>query len=100
MNEEELFLEWLKINKMDDIDPSEYDYWRSSAQFQGYLLGYAFNEIGISLVESIQPIIDQIAKAGRELLDSFNDIENEKLSRPPAEIKKDIKHEKNPMRLK
>ena len=98
MNEEELFLEWLKINNLDDIDESERSYWRESAQFQGYLIGHYFNEIGISLAKSLQPIIDQIANAGRRLLDSINEIEE--LPRPPVEIKKEIKHEKNPMRLK
>lgn len=98
MNEEELFLEWLKINKMDDIDPSEYGYWRESAQFQAYLLGCAFNELGISLAESVRTFAYQIGKSLGEILESLNDIE--KLPRTPVEIKKDIKHEKNPMRLK
>ncbi len=98
MNEEELFLEWLKINHMDDIDPSEYDYWRESEQFQVYLLVYYFNELGISLAESVRTFVNQIATAGRKFLESLNDIGE--LPRPPVEIKKEIKHEKNPMRLK
>lgn len=98
MNEEELFLKWLKINKMDDIDPSEYDYWRNSAQFQAFSLGYSLNELSFSLAESIRTFTDQIVEAGRKLFDSLNDIE--KLPRTPVEIKKEIKHEKNPMRIK
>jgi hypothetical protein len=98
MNEEELFLEWLKINNLDDIDESERSYWRESAQFQEYLLVYYFNELGISLAESVRTFVNQIATAGRKFLESLNDIEE--LPRPPVEIKKEIKHEKNPMRLK
>ena len=98
MNEEELFLEWLKVNNLDDIDESERSYWRESAQFQGYLLGHYCNELGISLAESLRPIMGQLFNAVRKLLDSINDIEE--LPRPPVEIKKEIKHEKNPMRLK
>jgi hypothetical protein len=98
MNEEELFLEWLKSNNLDDADESEYDYWRNSAQFQSYLLVYYFNELGISLAESVRTFVNQIATAGRKFLESLNDIGE--LPRPPVEIKKEIKHEKNPMRLK
>ena len=98
MNEEELFLEWLKNNNLDGIDESERSYWRKSAQFQAYLLGIYINKIGISLAEPMQIIVDQIANMRSQLLDSINNIEE--LPRSPEEIKKQIKYEKNPMRLK
>lgn len=94
MNEEELFLEWMKDNNLDDIDKSEYGYWRESAQFQAYLLGYYVNEMVLSLSESMRKIVS----AGIQLFENLYDIE--KLPRTPVEIKKEIKHEKNPMRLK
>lgn len=98
MNEEELFLEWLKNNNMDDIDESEYSYWRESAQFQAYLLRTYINRIGLSLTESMQPIVDIVVNMRSRLFDSINDVGE--LPRPPEEIKKQIKYEKNPMRLK
>ena len=69
----------------------------------------ALQKVAISINEDIQKVIkmaSEAMQAVREGLETFADqigdilAELPDLPRPPAEIKKDIKHEKNPMRLK
>ena len=93
---EELFLEWLKITKMDDIDPSEYDYLKESAQFQEFLLCYRFNKLGVAITVSVRELCRQISNAMQQV----TTISVKGIPRTPVEIKKDIKREKNPLRLK
>lgn len=54
-------------------------------------------ELKKSLMNCCIAVDDAFGKLIRELQESLSEIYN---VRPPAEIKKEIKHEKNPMRLK
>lgn len=93
--EDEIFLEWLKdADLIDVVDPEEYSGLKDTLSFQQYLLAYRVQELGYGLSEYFKIIGEQIATGILKGLDSVI------VHRPPVEIKKDIKHEKNPMRLK
>lgn len=59
-------------------------------------------------VREIQDILDEIIKNLKPIIENtiesmeiiFHDLDLENMERTPEEIKKEIKHEKNPMRLK
>jgi hypothetical protein len=106
MNEEELFNEWLKTQGLEDVDPLEYIALRNSEEFQYYLLRRAFSNLADAMNTSltyvsntITEIAESFSNGLRELL--FDNINlTEGLPRTPVEIKKDIKHAKNPLQLK
>lgn len=54
-------------------------------------------EILDEIIENLKPIIENVSKS-MEII--FYDLDLENMERTPEEIKKEIKHEKNPMRLK
>lgn len=58
MTNEEVFREWLYVAKLDgaDIAEHDYDYWRESARFQSFLLGYRLRELGIAMTASMEEI--------------------------------------------
>lgn len=98
MTNEEVFREWLHVAKLDGIDIAEHDYayWRESAQFQEFLLCYRLHELGVAITASVRELCRQIINAMQPLAD----FSVERIPRTPVEIKKDIKREKNPLRLK
>jgi hypothetical protein len=106
MNEAELFNEWLKMQGLEEVDTLEYIALRNSEEFQYYLLRRAFSNLADAMNTSlayvsntITDIVESFNKGLREsLLDNINLTEG--LPRTPVEIKKDIKHAKNPMQLK
>ena len=94
--EDEIFLEWLKdADLIDVVDPEEYFGLKDTLHFQWYLLDYRLKELGYTASEYFKMLGEQIANG---LLKGLDDAVIS--HRPPVEIKKDIKHEKNPMRLK
>ena len=93
--EDEIFMEWLKdAGLIDVVDPEEYDGLKDTLYFQWYLTSYRLKELGYTASEYFKMLGEQIANG---ILKGLGDVN---LHRPPVEIKKDIKHEKNPMRLK
>jgi hypothetical protein len=62
----------------------------------------AFNksaqEVAVRWGEVMKAVVESVAVAAEQIGDVFAELPD--LPRPPVEIKKDIKHEKNPMRLK
>lgn len=54
-------------------------------------------EIMDEIIENLKPKIENVSKS-MEII--FHDLDFENMERTPEEIKKEIKHEKNPMRLK
>jgi hypothetical protein len=98
MTDEEVFREFLNVTKLDDIDLTEhdYDYLRESAQFQEFLLCYRLHELGVAITASVRELCRQISNARRQVIT----ISVKGIPRTPVEIKKDIKREKNPLRLK
>jgi hypothetical protein len=99
MTDEEVFREWLHVTKLgyNDLTEHDYDYLRESAQFQEFLLCYRLHELGIAITASVRELCRQMCNAMQPLADfSFF----ERIPRTPVEIKKDIKREKNPLRLK
>lgn len=70
--------------------------------FKKFLDGVNNKEVTALMEEWISTVRQQLQKEKErtdKLLEAINDIINYKY-RPPEEIKRDIKHEKNPMRLK
>lgn len=96
MTDEEIFKEWLKVIKVDDINSAVYDGLRESAPFQEFLLCYRLHELSVTITASVHELCRQIINAMQPLAD----FSVERIPRTPVEIKKDIKREKNPMRLK
>jgi hypothetical protein len=65
----------------------------------------AFNksaqEVAARWGEVMQAVVESVAEVAEQIGDVFAELPDlPDLPRPPVEIKKDIKHEKNPMRLK
>lgn len=58
---------------------------------------YEIQEILDEIIENLKPIIENVSKS-MEII--FHDLDLENMERTPEEIKKEIKQEKNPMRLK
>jgi hypothetical protein len=98
MTDEEVFREFLNVAKLDDIDLTEHEYdcLRESARFQEFLLCYRLHELGVAITVSVRELCRQISNA----MQQAPNISVGKIPRTPVEIKKDIKREKNPMRLK
>lgn len=96
MTDEEIFKEWLKVIKVDDIDSAVYDDLKENAQFQEFLLCYRLHELGVAITASVRELCRQISNAMQQV----TTISVKGIHRTPVEIKKDIKREKNPMRLK
>ena len=101
MTNEEVFREWLHIAKLDGTDLAEhdYDYWRESARFQSFLLCYRLRDLGIAITASMEEVCSQIYSVMQKMQQVAN-ISAKGIPRTPVDIKKDIKREKNPMRLK
>jgi hypothetical protein len=98
MTDEEVFREWLHVTKLgyNDLTEHDYDYLRESAQFQEFLLCYRLHELGVAITASVRELCRQISNARRQVIT----ISVKGIPRTPVEIKKDIKREKNPLRLK
>jgi hypothetical protein len=98
MTDEEVFREWLNVLKVDDNDLVEHDYdcLRESAQFQEFLLCYRLRKLGIAITASVRELCRQMCNAMQQV----PNISVRKIPRTPVEIKKDIKRETNPMRVK
>jgi hypothetical protein len=65
----------------------------------------AFNksarEVAVRWGEVMKAVVESVAEVAEQIDDVFAELPDlPDLPRPPVEIKKDIKHEKNPMRLK
>lgn len=67
----------------------------------------ALRQVATTIDENVQVVVERwgeliraISKAIEPVLEIIGDMDPEDLPRPPAEIKKDIKYEKNPMRLR
>lgn len=62
----------------------------------------AFNknaqEVAVTWGEAMQAVVESVAVGAEQIGDVFAELPD--MPRTPPEIKKDIKHEKNPMRLK
>lgn len=104
MTDDELFKEYLIENGYpEDVDIEKYAYLKDSTSFALYRLAAANSEliesIGISYKKMADLLSAAINSVGFKLSQIF-DKEELTLYRPPVEIKRDIKHEKNPMRLK
>lgn len=101
MTNEEVFREWLYVAKLDSIDIAEHDYayWRESARFQSFLLGYRLRESVIAMTASMEEISRRLYSVMQQMQQAAN-ISSNGIPRTPVDIKKDIKREKNPMRLK
>jgi hypothetical protein len=101
MTDEEVFREFLNVAKLDDIDLTErdYDYLRESARFQSFLLCYRLRDLGIAITASMEEVCSRIYSVMQKMQHVEN-ISAKGIPRTPVDIKKDIKREKNPMRLK
>lgn len=101
MTNEEVFRKWLHIVKLDGIDLAEhdYDYWRESAQFQSFLLCYRLRDLGITMTALMEEVSRRLYSVMQQIQQATN-ISAKGIHRTPVDIKKDIKREKNPMRLK
>lgn len=99
MTDEEIFKEWLKVIKVDDIDSAVYDGLKESARFQSFLLGYRLRELGIAMTGSMEELSRWLYSVMQQIPQATN-ISSKGIPRTPVDIKKDIKREKNPMRLK
>lgn len=101
MTDEEVFREFLNVAKLDDIDLTEhdYDYLRESARFQSFLLGYRLRDLGIAITASMEEVCSRIYSVMQKMQQAAN-ISAKGIPRTPVDIKRDIKREKNPMRLK
>lgn len=101
MTDEEVFREFLNVAKLDNIDLTEhdYDYLRESARFQSFLLCYRLRDLGIAMTASMEEVRSQIYSVMQKM-QQVPTFSVKRIPRTPVEIKKDIKREKNPLRLK
>lgn len=104
MTDDELFKEYLIGNGFpEDVDIEKYADLKDSTSFALYRLAVTKSEliesIGISYKKMADLLSAAINSVGFKLSQIF-DKEELTLYRPPVEIKRDIKHEKNPMRIK
>ena len=104
MTDDELFKEYLIGNGYpEDVDIEKYADLKDSTSFALYILAVTKSELIESIGISYKQLADSLSafmnSVGAKLSPIF-DKEKKTLYRPPVEIKRDIKHEKNPMRLK
>ena len=102
MNEDDIFREWLMREGFPD-DIEKYADLKNTTSFALYRLVVARDEFARTLNISLEKLVIELEKsisAATNSLATLFDKANKTLHRPPVEIKKDIKHEKNPMRLK
>lgn len=108
MTDDELFREYLIRNGCpEDVDIEKYADLRDTTSFALYRLAVTRNQIAESIGISAKEFADRLSAIMRDMgteigvkLSDLFDKETKTLYRPPVEIKRDIKHEKNPMRLK
>lgn len=91
MTDEEVFAQFLELNGI--TDEVLVRYYRNSIEFQSYLLGYRWTELTDAITDCVQDMLTKIS-------DKLSFAEEVYMCRPPVEIKKELKRERNPMRIK
>lgn len=80
---------WAKRKRLDE---------RTQELFQQ--LARVTNQCVQEVVEKCEGLLQPVSESIATTCEQLGDLELPDLSRPPAEIRKDIKHEKNPLRLR